>query len=281
MAAEEMGIFRAFLKAWPSFARDVVEITQPCQPFPDITVKLLARPEIDFELGEWLNEGQMQVAKKTETLESCLLTSIGDQGPCPSDHFQCVMLVLRDNLKRFNQQEGGAFRSELLNLIEDTNHRWPNERSWHSLQGHMCSEFKSFPTLAKFLQSIRFVPLRVGNKPAERWPTGQPWIFFRSWGGWYSSDSAVNALLGIIRKKQNHYGKQTGRPVHLLIYYGKAVLYNTPFLGVKIRAFKDVPAMAARELTGKQLIFERVYLFQALEPDLQAFEIYPNLVPCQ
>ena len=88
-AAEEMGIFRAFLKAWPSFARDVVEITQPCQPFPDIIVKLRSELELDFELGEWLDEQQIKVAKKTERLESALLASIGDQGACQSNHFQC------------------------------------------------------------------------------------------------------------------------------------------------------------------------------------------------
>ncbi len=276
-----MGIFQAFLKAWPSFARDIVEITQPCQPFPDITVKLQAGSEIDFELGEWLNEKQMRMAKMTERLESSLLASIGEQGPCQSNHFRCVMLVLRDNPGRFNSREGGAFRSELLGLIVDTDRRWPSEHFWHSPRGHVCRNLELYPTLAKFLHSIHFYPLRLGNKLEEPWPVDHPWIFFESWCGSYSSDTALDALLGIIRKKQNHYGSQAGRSVRMLIYYGQAVLYNTPYLDVKIRAFKDVAAMAARELPGKRLVFERVYLFQALEPYLQAFEIYPKLVPCQ
>ena len=280
-AAEEMAIFRAFLKAWSSLERDVVEVIQPCQPYPDITVKLRSDLEIDFELGEWLNQQQMQLAKKTERLESSLLGALGDQGTCQSKHFRCVMMVLRDDPSQFNSRDAGPFRSQLFGLIEDTDRCWPTERFWHSPQGHVCRQFESSAVLAKYLESVHFLPLRVGNKVEERWPADQPWIFFRSWGGSYSSDSAVNALDGIIRKKQNHYGKQTCRPVRLLIYYGKAVLYNTPFLGINIRTFKDVAAIAAAELAGKQLVFERVYLFQALEPDLQAFEIYPKLAPCQ
>jgi hypothetical protein len=280
-AAQEIGIFRAFLKACPSLARETVDITQPCQPFPDITAKLQAGSEIDFELGEWLDGQQMQQAKKIERLESSLLDALGEQGTSKSNHFRCVMLVLRDDALRFDPRHGAAFRSELLTLIAETDHRWPSERYWHSPQGRVCRELRSYPGLAKYLRSVHFSPLRFGNTTAERWPAGQPWIFFRSWGGSYSSDTALSALFGIIQKKQSHYGYQDSRPVRLLVYYGQAVRYNTPYYGIKTREFEDVAAWSAGILAGERLIFEKVYLLQALEPNLQAFEIYPSFWMCQ
>ncbi len=173
-ADEEMGIFQAFLKACRLFSTDVVEITQPCQSFPDITVKLQRGSEIDFELGEWLDEERMRVAKKTERLESSLMEALGEQELCHSNHFSCVMLVLRDHPSRFNSQDGGPFRSELLSLTEDTDRRWPNERFWHSPQGHVCRKFELYPTSAKFLRSIHFYPLRLGNELEEPWPVDHP-----------------------------------------------------------------------------------------------------------
>ncbi len=280
-AAEELGIFQAFLRTSPSLAEEIVDVTQPCQPFPDIKVKLQTGLEIEFELGEWLDSKQMQQAKKTERLEACLQDSLGEQGTNESNHFRCVMLVLRDGAGRFNSQDARSFRSELFTLIADTDRRWSSERHWQSPQGRICREFGLYATLAKYLRSVNFSPLRSANGMVDRWRTGHPWIFVKLWGGFYSSDTALKTLLGIIRKKQSHYGRQDVRPVRLLIYYCQAVRYNTPYYGLETRGFGDVAAVAAHALIGEQLIFERVYLLQALEPDLQAFEVYPNLLKCQ
>jgi hypothetical protein len=125
-----------------------------------------------------------------------------------------------------------------------------------------------------------FHPHQRGNRIAEPWPEGQPWIFFESWGGFYSSESALNALLEVIQKKQNHYGNPAARSVRLLIYYCRAVRYNTPYYGIGLRGFGDVARFAANALTETQISFENIYLFEAVEPDLQVFEIHPNLLKC-
>ena len=64
----------------------------------------------------------------------------------------------------------------------------------------------------------------------------------------YSPESALAALRGILAEKTTHYGVFT-RPTRLIGYYGQAVAYNTTF--------------------------EKIYLLNALEPELEAFEIFP------
>jgi hypothetical protein len=280
-AAEERAIFQASLKAYPSFAKRVVNFEQPHQLFPDIVAKLHDGSEVNFELAEWLDNQQMEQSKQIERVELAILDALGSQGINGSDHIRCVMLVLRENVPRFRQQDGLDFRNELYRLISDTDRRWPMERHWQSPQGRICRQFSSFPILNKYLRSVHFDPLRFGNTIKERWRTGHPWIFFQSRGGSYSSDTALIALLEIIRKKEDHYGKQEARGVSLMVYYSQAVLYNTPFYGIKVNGFNDAAKFAADRLMKMPIIFEKVYLFQALEPDLQAFEVYPTLLKCQ
>ena len=278
--AEEMAIFQAFLCSFPSLQMKIVKF-EPCKSsFPDIIAKFDDHSEVDFELSEWLQDEQMHRSKSIERLELCLLNALGNQADNLYSHFRNVMLHLRADPKRFRPRDGGAFRSELYMLLEETDQRWEAERFWRSPQGYTRKKFESYPTVAKFLRSVHFSPSQIGNKAVEPWPAGQPWIFFKLWGGPYSSMTALNALLEAIEKKQNHYGNQSTRPMRLLIYYDKAVLYNTPYLDVDVRGFADVAKFAANALTKTQMIFEKIYLFHALEPDLQAFEIYPTLLKC-
>ena len=74
------------------------------------------------------------------------------------------------------------------------------------------------------------------------------------------------------------YGGLT-TPARLLVYYGRAFAYNTPYWGVETREFRDV-ATAAAEVVANQTCFERIYLLKALEPGLEVFEIFPNVVKC-
>jgi hypothetical protein len=85
-------------------------------------------------------------------------------------------------------------------------------------------------------------------------------------------------MAGILEQKIRRYGRFT-RPTRLIIYYGRAVAYNTPYLGIETREFADLAALAAEVVCG-QNAFERIYLLNALEPGLEAFEIYPTLTRC-
>jgi hypothetical protein len=59
----------------------------------------------------------------------------------------------------------------------------------------------------------------------------------------------------------------------------RAVAYNTPYVGVATREFAEVAALAANMVSG-QTMFEKIYLLNALEPGLEAFEIFPACMRC-
>jgi hypothetical protein len=67
--------------------------------------------------------------------------------------------------------------------------------------------------------------------------------------------------------------------VRLLVYYGAAVACNTPWNGINTRIFSDVAKEAAR-IAANQSAFERIYLLKALEPELEAYEVFPVFATC-
>jgi hypothetical protein len=278
-AAEERTIFDAFLTAHPAFATTIASFRQPDAEFPDMTVTLKDGSEIDFELAEWLHGEQMCQAKRRERLVESIENTIGDQSAKASAHLRAVMMVPRNDLPRFDPKDAPLLGSEMWALIGDTDQRWPSERHWHSPQGRHVREFDAYPTLNKYLSRIVFEPLVVAGRQRERRPKGLSWIFAKLPVRSYSPDTALDALGSILLSKIDHYGGLS-RPVRLLVYYGKAIAYNTPWHGLDFREFRDV-AEAAASIVGGQSRFENIYLLSALQPGLEAFEIFPQLVKCQ
>lgn len=88
------------------------------------------------------------------------------------------------------------------------------------------------------------------------------WIFVEARGGSYSPETVLRALLD-----------QKINPTRLIVFCGKAVAYNTPYLGIETREFADVVALAAAAVHG-QNAFEKIYLLNTLEPGLEAFEMF-------
>ena len=276
-AEEENAVFEAFLAAHPSFATTVKEVRQPDQEFPDVIVTLNAEGEVDFELGEWLHGDQMARAKARERLTKSIEDAIGQQGPNPSPHFRAVMLTPREDVGRFDPADRNAFGKEVWALVAATHEYWPSQRCWHSPQGRVCREFGDHPTLGKYLTAAHFEPAVVAGR-VRPWPESQPWIFVELPGGSYAPDTALGALAEILKQKIGRYGRFS-RPTRLVVHYGKAILYNTPYIGVETQDFADVAALAA-DVVGGQTAFERIYLPNALEPELEAFEIYPACERC-
>ena len=274
-ADDEKVIFEAFLAAHPSFAKKIKEVSQPDDEFPDVIVRLTDDAELDFELGEWLDGPQMAEATRYERLAEAIRDAIGPQGSNPSRHFRAVMLSPREGVGKFDPADRDGFGAQLWALVEETDHRWPAERFWHSPQGRVLQKMGGY--LEKYLRSVHFYPLIVRGEPRLR-PSGQPRIFVEPRGGSYSPETALQAVTGILEHKIQRYGRFT-RPTRLIIYYGKAIAYNTPYIGVETREFSDVAARSAEVVHG-QNAFEKIYLLSALQPGLEAFEIYPTLTRC-
>ena len=283
-AASERAIFDAFLRAYPSFAATVKRPPdQPDAQFPDVIVTLADGSQIDFELGEWLHEEQMRQGKRRGQMATAMATAIeqaiGEQGENASEHFRFVMLMLRPDGPRFQSADEKDFRAEIWRLIEETERRWPNEPDWHDPQGLHVRDFSTYPALAQYLSLILFSPLIVGQSRREQYPAHAPWIVVDLPGGAYTPNTALDALENIFQEKIAHYGPLS-RTTNLLVFFNQAILYNTPWHGVGVGKFGDVAAAAVQMVTG-QSRFARIYLLSAVEPDLEAYEIFPSLAKCE
>ncbi len=203
-----------------------------------------------------LDGAQMAAAKRYDALAKAMIDTLGPQDTNPSRHVRAVMLTPREDAVTLSGADRDAFREQIWALVSDTDRRWSGERFWHSPQGRIC---------------------RVGGEERP-WSTAQPWIFVEPRGGSYSPETVLRAMTGILDQKIRHYGRFV-RPTWLVIHYGKAVAYNTPYVGIETRDFVDVPRAAADAVRGQEA-FERIYLLNALEPGLEAYEIYPNCVRC-
>jgi hypothetical protein len=118
---------------------------------------------------------------------------------------------------------------------------------------------------------------RAGGEGAPA-ADGAALVFVENRGGAYSPETSLAALRAILAQKTTHYGAFS-RPTRLIIHYGQAAALNTPYVGVETRDFADVAALAADAVRG-QAAFEKIYLLNALEPGLEAFEIFPACVRC-
>jgi transposase InsO family protein len=143
-------------------------------------------------------------------------------------HFRAVMLTPREDVRRFDPADRAAFGKELWALVAATHQYWPSERFWHSPQGRTCRDFSDHPTLGKYVSAVHFEPAVVASR-TRPWIKGQPWVFVELPGGSYSPNTALGALADILKRKIGRYGRFS-RLTRLVIHYGKAVVYNTPYL---------------------------------------------------
>ena len=70
----------------PSFGAQIKKVEQPDAEFPDVIVEMANGTFIDFELGEWLDGGQMAAAKRYDARAEVLIDTLGAQGANPSRH---------------------------------------------------------------------------------------------------------------------------------------------------------------------------------------------------
>jgi hypothetical protein len=284
---KERKAFEVFLQACPSLAAriDCWRVQEEEGAFPDVLATLRDGQVLGFELGEWLHEEQVRQDKKTHQFELDILRAIGPQPENGTRNVHCVLLAPGNDRMGFDQQDREKLRQELINLIDETDQQWPKERHWQSPQGYHCKEFGRFPTLTRYLTEVWFVPRVTGKVKKEPRPPGIPWIHVEGRGGSYSGESARKALQAIISKKASHYGGSSSQGVHLLIHYGvDAFRYNTPFLDVTTPDFEAVAMFAGEVMQScfleRQLPLEKVYLCNTLPSELEAYEIFPQVLRC-
>ncbi len=261
----EKAVFEAFLAIEPNFAGEPIPIWhQPDdeKEFPDIIGRSISGRRVGVELGEWLNQDQMQVAKAKERLEDSMLEAIRPQGSNGCDHIYSICLHPKPK-SRVKPSDAGSFRQQLFDCIGECDQRWPDEPSWHSPQGAQIvnDELEIYPSLSKYLNELKLWP-REHCREIRQWPVGIDWINFPSHGGPFDSSTMFEPLTTLISEKVNHYGTAgTGFDhLSLLVYYDQALFYNSP-PETSTCTMDDAAAKIKCFLDGDLGPFHNVFLF--------------------
>lgn len=211
--AHEKAIFEAFLKAVPGFAGlEIAEWDQPADEstFPDVVCRSISGRRVGVELGEWLNEAEMQSAKNMEGIQASIFAAVGEQGQNTTENIHLVWLLPKPQA-RIKPGDLGQFQRQLFQCIKECDQRWPGEGCWHSPQGHwvLGDELAAYPVLAKYVQRVQLFPKERyegwppnGRRVRRGWPPGHDWITFPVPGGSYSEETMLQPLRDLLSKKK-------------------------------------------------------------------------------
>lgn len=259
----ERAIFEAFLQIEPAFAGEALDNwDQPEdeKDFPDIIGKSVSGRCVGVELGEWLNEEEIEAAKRKERLEESILAVIGDQGTNPTEHFTFVWLHPKPTA-RITPADADGCRAQIFACTEECDRRFPNERFWTT--GHQLSadELDPYPLLAKYLNAIRLWP---NHGERHNYPN---WITFPLRAGAFDRETMFKPLRQLVAEKVGHYAAtRTGFDcLCLVVFYNLAWIYNSP-AETPLHSFEDAVAELNRLFSSNRGPFDRVFLYVALIP---------------
>ena len=209
--------------------------------------------------------------------------AIGPQPHNSSRNIYYVWLHPRPRA-RVKPTDTPAFREEIFKVVSDIDLRWEREEDWQSPQGCLFQDFAQYPTVAKYLQSMRFFPKRhwrPGGTIEKTWPVGADWLIFTARGGAYSEEAMVNALFVLIAKKMKKYESKPPQvrmdEFYLLIHYHQALLYNTPVETLRFK-FADAARAGTVFIGDDPGVFSKVFLLLAIEPGERVYQLYPSNV---
>ena len=169
-----------------------------------------------------------------------------------------------------SKAERPKFVSELFDLLrqfKNSAQTINNEKICWDKNGVYWRHFRRTSMLEQFLTGLRIYP-------ARKVPLG---IRFPK-GGSYSPEDAIDALIQRLRDKtakyQNLKWDQKLNDLCLVVYYNRALLWNTPYDG--INGGIDAAVAQARVLMRQDHgPFDKVFLFLAFEPGMRVFMLWP------
>ena len=268
----EKAIFASFLRACPDFASEpIVEwevvdewynkraLDPPPPPFdkrPDVIAITESGKKIGIELKNWINQDQIDEAKKEEKTRDAILKAIGPQQSNETKHIGYVRLWARQ--EKLLPRDAEEFRKQIFALVGQRDTAWSQKPDWEQEQLEDVRDFTGFPILKKYLHSVEI-------HPWPRFPTA--WIQFPSRGGAYSPTDMLGTLNNALTAHTNddRYNKDLRKrvgldEVYLLVHYdSRAFAYNTPFAGPNF-GFEEAAEFASKKLAGNGGHFDRVFL---------------------
>lgn len=285
----EKAIFASFLRAVPNFAGEPIKewdlvdewypkraLDPPPHPFdkrPDIIALTASGKRIGVELKSWINQEQIEKAQKQEPIREHIRKAIGEQGPNETRHVGQVWLSVKQI--RFEAEDGANFRQQLFALIEEVDKDRSDKRERDSDAWPDIASFESFPILGKYLNKIR-----IHSRKRHR---SKNWITFPYSTSHYSPITMRETLKKTLlaHTKDERYNRDLRTQVdldevYLLVHYDfKAFAYNTPFDAPNF-GFKQAAEFASSVLNGDGGYFDRVFLFQFLVGEEEAYRVVPS-----
>jgi len=265
----ELALFKRFLELAPEFCgEELAEWHQPEEKdFPDIKAKSASGRTVGVEIGEWLNEDEMQAAKRKERTEAEFLATIGDQGINPTQHVRYVWLHPKPK-GRIAPADAQAFRDQLFGFVLECDHRWPKEKFWGVGPVFGTAELAAYPMLARHLRGIKLWPSR------EEGVWKQNWITFPAGGGFFSQETMLGPLRELVGAKVAHYGAKSGfDDLSLLVIYNRACMYNSP-AETPLHSYDDAVAELKGLFDRNRGAFNRVFLYIAVEPGSRVVKVW-------
>ena len=274
-AERHQRVFATFCKAHQLIQNMITEVryTSEAEEFPDVITQLADGTEVWWELGEWLNQDQMREARERERAEERIRTALKEVENQTQHISQCA-LRLRKLPEQLSESEAVKFVEEFRGLSRDADSR--PELRHESRKVYSYPDIDSYPTLAQYVDRLWF--WRRSDDPKESFPP-QHWIRIHQPGGTYDPEDAIQALRKILQDKLNKYGGLIERDVRLIVHYGQAFSYNTPFESLAYLSFAEVAQAVAGALDALAKPFRKVYLLN--EPEREAFEVYPIFSRCE
>lgn len=272
LRTEERLVFRAFHGSCPNFADRPVSWQDGADP-PDVLCVDSSGQRIGVELGEWLNEDQIRSNKRLERWQDSYLRAIRSQDAEPPQNVGFVWVGPKADV-HLPVADASTFRQELLTYIRQVDRDWQNQFGWRSPQGIIIKSFDGFTTLSRYLNYLHLFS-KAQIKPFP----GMRWIDFPNRGGAYSPKDAVDALLNLLLEKTSKYGDLHAKcgldELYLVAYYNKALFYNSPYIAPGFD-LPDVARIAAGEVEKNPGAFQKIFLFNATEPGLEVFRLWPS-----
>ncbi|CAE6783673.1 MULTISPECIES: hypothetical protein [Nitrospira] len=267
-------VFSAFREAHFSLSLQMKDEEYPKDGFADVKTIMRDDSVVEWQLGGWLDEDQMRVARKKERLETELRRVIS-RIPNTTVNFRLCLILPRDDAERFQKSEADALKSELQHLIQKTDSDWTAQPLLQSPQGQLCRDFTKYPRLERYLHSFLLMPRGAQDRPHQRW------IEMEGWGGAYNPLTAVEALRKIVAKKAGRYGGLQGVDARLLLHYDEAILYNSPYQDSDT-TLEDMAQLAGHWLSldfpNLSATFREVYLLHT--PERCAYQVFPAIFKC-